>query len=115
MANTYRIQVITKEFVPEVGTEYVDAQYFDVPANMTIEQFKASNESTINAEKATRIANYVDAVKNPPKPVEPTKEQLEAEAQSIADQKVALDQRLSDIAIALVDAKSEIISEKVIP
>jgi hypothetical protein len=65
----------------------------------------ALDDGTHEAEKAQRVANYIDAVQNPPAPVEPTKEELEKEAASIAEQKVQLDARLSDIAVALVDAK----------
>lgn len=104
MANTYRIQVITKEFIPEVGTEYQDAQYFDVPVDMTIEQFQAEKEAEINAEKEARIQRYVDAVKNPPPVVEPTKEELMAQKAELLAQAEAQIAEL-DVKIAAKDVK----------
>jgi hypothetical protein len=64
MANTYRIQVLTKEFVPEVGLEYSDAQYFDIPIDMTIQEFQQFYEAEIETEKSTRINSFIANVKN---------------------------------------------------
>ena len=97
MPNTYRIQVITKDET-EVGT-YQDAQYFSIPTDMTLEQFQKENEGAIEDEKNRRIANWIDAVKNPPAPVEPSKEDLQAEEAAILEQKAMLDARVSEIAV----------------
>jgi hypothetical protein len=109
MANTYRIQVITKEFVPEVGVEYQDAQYFDVPLTTKLEDFIAQKEAEINAERDARISRYVESVKNPPAPVEPTQEQLEAEKLAIEEQVTQLEARkvevMSKIAVAELEVK----------
>lgn len=43
------------------------------------------------AEKATRIANFENAIKNPPPPVELTKEQLEAQKAELETQIAELD------------------------
>lgn len=88
-------------FEDVLGNTFQDAIYYKDEAEY---QSKVADGSHA-AEKAKRIANQINAVQNPPKPIPPTKEMLLAESQSIADQKVQLDQRLSDIAIALVDAK----------
>ena len=108
MPNTYRIQVITKDET-EIGT-YQDAQYFDIPTDMTIEQFQKENESVIDAEKSKRIANWIDAVKNPPIMPEPTKEQLEQESVAIDEQIAQLQARKVDVseAIMTIDSYEEL-------
>lgn len=66
---------------------------------MTIDQFQKDNESIIEEEKAKRIANWIDSIKNRPEPTEPTKEDLIAEEASILEQKAMLDARVSEIAV----------------
>lgn len=95
MPNTYRIQVITKDYVPELGHEYSDAQYFQVDSSMTIDEFRSQNESLIEAEKSKRIANWIDAIKNPPPPIERTREQLQEEKAELLRQIDDLDVRIS--------------------
>lgn len=95
MPNTYRIQVLTKEFVKEIGAVYSDAQYFTVDSTMSMEDFIASKEADINAEKDRRIANWIDAIKNPPPPVEPTKEQLQEEKAALQAQIAELDVKIA--------------------
>lgn len=89
MPNTYRIQVLTKDFVKELGIEYSDAQYFDIPVDMTIEEFQKQNEDTINSEKEKRISSFIESIKNPPTPVEPTKDELIAFKQAVQDEYAA--------------------------
>lgn len=67
----------------EVG-EYNDAIYFSEVA------WANRDQAAIDAEKAQRVANFVEAVKNPPPPVEPTKEELEF-------QKVELEKQIEEI------------------
>jgi hypothetical protein len=109
MPNTYRIQVITKD-ITEVG-EYCDAIYLDMPVDMTLEQFQKENESVIDDEKNRRIANWIDAVKNPPAPVEPTKEDLQAEEAAILEQKAMLDARVSEIALKVAEIDAKVVKD----
>lgn len=85
MPNTYRIQVITKETVKETGTEYQDAQYFDVPLDTKLSDFIDANEVGINAERDRRIANYVQAVLHPAPEKEPTKDELLLQKQQMEE------------------------------
>jgi hypothetical protein len=79
--DTYQLQVKTSDMT-SVGVEYNDAQYYTCPENMTLATCKDYLHDEIVTEKAKRIANFEDAIKNPPAPVEITKEQyLEAKAQ----------------------------------
>lgn len=95
MPNTYRIQVLTKEFVNEIGAVYSDAQYFTVDSTMSIEDFIAQKETEINQEKDRRIANWIDAIKNPPPQPEPTKEQLIEEKAALQAQIAELDVKIA--------------------
>ena len=107
---TYRVQVVTKTFVPELGHEYRDAQYFDISSNMTLDEFKASKESEIKAEEAKRIAARIEEKNNPPVYVEPSKEELEeAKAQLVA--------QIADLDAKIVTAKpkdEKVVAEEVI-
>lgn len=105
MANTYRVQVLTKEFVKELNTEYSDAQYFEIPVDMTIEQFQKQNEDIINAEKSNRIANFIEAIKNPPIQEPPTKEELIAQQQSLIDQKAQIEALVADLDAQIAEKK----------
>ena len=91
------MQVITTDFVKEIGTEYKDAQYYSIPVDMTIQEFQSQNEEAINAEKDKRIANWVEAIKNPPQQAEPTKEELQAEHDALIEQKSHIDARVAEI------------------
>jgi hypothetical protein len=76
LANKYRIQVLTSSFVPELGTEYKDAQYLDVPSDMSIDKIKEVYEDQILEEEKRRIALRIDEINNPPVYKEPSKEEL---------------------------------------
>ena len=104
MATTYRIQVLTKTYVPELGHEYSDAQYLDVPEGMTMEEVKATYEAEILAEEAKRIAARVEEKLNPPAPYEPTKEELMAQKAELLAQAEAQIAEL-DVKIAAKDVK----------
>lgn len=103
MANTYRVQVLTNTFVPELGYNYQDAQYFDIPLGMTMADFRAMNESKVLAEESKRIASRVSEKLNPPKPKEPTKEELMAQkAELLASAEAQLAELDAKIATAKV-------------
>lgn len=69
MSETVLIQLRFKE--DTVVGEYNDALYF------TQEEFATTTKGDIEAMKQVRIDKWVNAVQNPPTPVEPTKEELE--------------------------------------
>ena len=98
MAETYRIQVITSTYVPELGHTYTDAQYLNVPSTMSLDEVKATYETEIKAEEAKRIAARVDEKLNPPAPVEPSKEELQAI-------KADLEAQVAELATKIVTAK----------
>lgn len=102
MPNTYKIQVITKDYVPELGHEYVDAQYFDVPLDTKIEDFIASKETEINAEKDSRIAARVYERQNPPVQKELSKEELMAIKAELLAQAEA---QINELDVKIADAK----------
>lgn len=108
MPNTYRIQVITKDET-EIGT-YCDAQYLEMPSDMTLAEFQKQSESLVEDEKNKRIAAWVDSIKNPPAQAEPTKEDLIAEQAAILEQKAMLEARISEITdkVAQIDAAVDI-------
>ena len=70
MSDTIKIQVITKEQTPY--GEYCDAIYYKDMAEYEARRDDGSH----GVEKSKRVANYINAVKNPGTPVEPTKEEL---------------------------------------
>jgi hypothetical protein len=101
LSNQIRVQVLIKEFVPEIGHEYCDALYYSP------EDYFSLTQDDVDREMYKRIANWVDAVKNPPVQPEPTKEELQAEEASILEQKAMLDARVSEIQVkkAEIDTK----------
>ena len=62
-------------------------------------EYEALSEDDIEAIKAERVANWVEAVANPPEPVEPTEDDLRAEA--LAVQAEAIEARLAEVTEAL--------------
>jgi len=111
MPNTYRIQVQTSDFAPEIGHAYNDCQYFNIDSGKTIDEFILENEDAIKAETARRIENWKQAVLNPPEPVEPSEEQLIAEKASIEEQIALLQSRK----VELTDKVSAMEALKVVP
>jgi len=63
----------------EAGIEFNDALYFP------IEKWEEIKKEDIEILKEERFNNWKQAVENPPVPVEPTKEQLEAEKLQIEE------------------------------
>jgi len=114
MADQIRIQVVHKEQVeirPGQFVDWCDAQYFSESDWLTKDQSK------IDAEKEKRIANFVNAIKNPPKPVEPTREDLIKEQIAIDEQVTQLEARkvevMSKIAVLEITPVEEpVIEEK---
>lgn len=97
-----RVQVVFTEDT-ECG-RYRDALYF-TPA-----EYAGLKAETLAAMKQTRVDTFVDRIKNPPPPVEPTKEQLEAEVVEVQKQKESLDARLVELA-ALIAAKDKVVGK----
>ena len=98
MADKIFIQVRHKEYIQELGIEWQDAQYF------TEEEYGNINQKEIAAEKQRRIDNFIESVKNPPPPVEETKEELE-------ERKVALEKYIQDVQFEIQELEVKI-SEK---
>lgn len=107
---TYRVQVLTKDYVPELGYEYSDAQYIDnVAPSYTLYQIKELHQAEILAEKEKRIAARIEEKNNPTKYVEPSKEMLEADKATLLAQLADLDAR-----IVTAKLKAEMVVEEVI-
>jgi hypothetical protein len=106
---TVRVQVVFSE-VTECGP-YTDALYFVVDdPHMRLADFLAAKQPEIAKVKASRVAAFVDRVRHPPAPVEPTKEQLEAEVVEIDRQRASLESRKLELAAAIA-AKDAVIKE----
>jgi len=89
---TVQIQVIFTEKT-EVG-EYRDALYYTIDdPGVTVDKWLQTKQADIDAVKRSRVDNWVNLVKNPPKPIEPTKEQLESELVAVEKGKVELEAR----------------------
>lgn len=93
MSEQIMVQVRFKEKT-EVG-EYNDALYF------TQAEYQAKSQIEIDALKQARVNNWVNAVKNPPVFVEPTKTELQA-------QKAELETQLAEVNSKLLTAKDVI-------
>ena len=83
------VQVRINKMVPEIGHEYNDALYYP------FEEWPIKQE-IIDAEKARRIANWIDIVKNPPIQLEPTKKQLEKELSDLLVQKSYINNQIQE-------------------
>lgn len=101
-ADIVRVQVVFTQDT-ECG-QYRDALYF-TPA-----EYAALKPADLAAKKQARVDTWVDRIKNPPPPVEPTTEQLEAEVVEVQRQKTALDARLVELA-SLIAAKVKAVGE----
>lgn len=93
MSEQIMVQVRFKEQT-EVG-EYNDALYF------TQAEYQSKAQVEIDALKQGRINNWVNAVKNPPVYVEPTKAELQ-------EQKINLEAQLAEVNTKLLTAKDVI-------
>lgn len=122
MSETINIQIKFNEYIPEIGQEYVDAIYIpyaDYIANTILNQgvaiptdledydFTKEYRELIDTEKSTRITNHVDRIKNPPvvEEVELTEEDIQAQLNSIEQQKQELDIKRAEL--------TNVISEKI--
>ncbi len=76
--------------------EYNDALYY------TQAEYASIAPAVVEAEKQARVDAWMNAVKNAPPPVEPTKEELQA-------QKTYLEEQLTDVNTKLLIAKSKVI------
>lgn len=118
MANTYDIRVKTNTYVPELGHEYADAQYFTIPEGVTIDEFKAQNEAAIQAEEASRIQARINEKQNPTPPKEYSKEELiSIKAELLAQAEAQITELDEKIAVAK-DAKdivADVVAEEIIP
>ena len=104
MADTVKIQVITSETV--LGNDFVDAIYYS-----SIETYDAAKaDGSHEAEKAKRVANYTNAVQNPPPVKEVSKEELLVQKQALLDQVTSLDAQ-----IAVAKLAKDIVVEELIP
>ena len=65
--------------------EYQDALYYP------LDVYQSMDKQVIEDEKNTRVNNWVQMVKNPPPPIEPTKEQLEESKAMLVEQLAQLD------------------------
>ena len=79
----------------EIG-EYNDALYY------TQAEYATLAPAIIEAEKQARVDAWVNAVKNAPPPVGPTKEELQT-------QKSYLEEQLTEVNTRLLTAKSKVI------
>ena len=104
MADQVKIQVLTNELV--LGREFNDAIYYKDMAEYEAKVADGSHE----AEKATRIANYTNAVQNPPVQKEVSKEELLVQKQALLDQVTSLDAQ-----IAVAKLAKDIVAEEIIP
>lgn len=87
ISHEYKYQVIVKENVG--GIEYRDAIYY------TPEEWETLTQAEVDAEIDKRVTNFDNMIKNPPAPVEPTKEDLEAYRVELAAQLADLDTKIA--------------------
>jgi len=81
----YRISEMTSE------GQFNDALYF------TKEQWAKLTKEELAAMVKKRVDNWLNLVKNPPKPKEPTKEELQAQVEQLQQQKDLIQQQLDGI------------------
>jgi len=80
---TKDIRVILKAQT-EVG-EFCDALYYETD--------KVPDDKEIEKQAQARIDNWVEMIKNPPKPVEPTKAELKKMIAELDEQKIRIDEQ----------------------
>ncbi len=73
-----RVQILFTEDTPY--GEYTDALYF------TPDEYLLKTQADLDILKQQRVSGYVNAIKNAPAPVEPTKEELQAEIVVLQEQ-----------------------------
>lgn len=94
-SDTYDMRVRTSD-PTSVGVNFNDGHYFDCEDSQTFQECKAAHKAELDEHRQERIANYEDMVKNPPPPVEPTKEQLQADKASLQAQIADLDAKIAE-------------------
>ena len=77
-SNTASIQVKIKEETPE--GQYNDSIYY------TLEQWATKTPADIEADKKERVDNWLNIVRNSAPAIQPTKEELEAQANELKRQ-----------------------------
>ena len=87
MSTQVRIQVLFTENTP-VG-QYTDAIYF------TEAEYAAKSPSDIEALKQIRIDNWVRRINNPPIKKEPTKEELQLQADALQNELNQINEKIS--------------------
>lgn len=97
MSDQVRIQIIFKENVNIKGQTlpYQDAFYF------TQEEYNALTSEQLREMKDERIANWKNAVENPPAAVEPTPEQIQEQIDNLESQKASLVSQKAEVVAKL--------------
>ena len=80
MADTVMIQVRFSK--PTQYGSYEDALYF------SLSEYATKSPADIDALKQARVDNYINAVKNPPAPVQLTKADIQAQIDALSSQVV---------------------------
>jgi hypothetical protein len=91
---------VSVQIIFEADTEfgpYRDALY------MTVDDWVNISQEDIDVLKKARVDHFVDLIKHPPAPVEPTKEQLEAEVVEIDRQKASLEDRKIELTALIAE------------
>lgn len=84
------------------GVEFNDALYFP------IEDWEKKTQEEIDTLKEERFNNWKQAVENPPAPVEPTKEQLEAEKLQIEEYITNLEAKKGEILASIASKEAKV-------
>ena len=104
------VQVRFKEAITVQGRgnpiEFSDAFYF------TPEEWAGMKAEDWAAKKKERTDGWKYQLENPPVPVEPTKEEMEAEILQLEEQKVSLDERKAELT-AKIATMTEVPKEEV--
>jgi hypothetical protein len=92
------VQIVFTEEVLINGTvtPFVDALYVPIASYSTL------TPTALASMKKARVDNWLKVVKNPPKPKEPTKKELEAEIEELEKQKASLDLRKVELQAKIV-------------
>ncbi len=101
------VQILFGEEVVVNGMtlEYQDALYLPVDdPSMTVKDWLKAKRTEIDKVKLARVDNWLNLLKNPPEPIKPTKEILQAELVEVEKQKVSLEMRKAEL-VVLIAAK----------
>ena len=111
---TVKVQVITKSTIDVNGQkiEYTDAQYLPADAVKPDGTLTKEASDKVVAEETARVARWEDAIKNPPKPKETTKEELQAQLASLEEQKSNLEAQKVEIQTKITAIEAKPINEE---